>query len=47
MFVIATVDGNSETATLEFPASGEGVPVAVVVEHDRRFGGEYTLTVGP
>ena len=47
MFVIATVAGSSESTTVEFPASGEGVPVAVVVEHDRRFGGAYTLRVEP
>jgi hypothetical protein len=45
MFVIASTIGTTETASLTFPASGEGVPVAVIVEHDRRFGGEYTLTV--
>jgi hypothetical protein len=49
MFVIADFDGSSETDTLEFPASGEGVPVMVVVESagERAWAGSYTLTVAP
>lgn len=49
MFVIADFDGSSETDTLEFPASGAGVPVMVVVESagERTWAGSYTLTVAP
>jgi hypothetical protein len=49
MFVIADFDGSSETGALEFPASGDGVPVMVVVESagERAWAGSYTLTVAP
>jgi hypothetical protein len=49
MFVIADHDGQDGTAQLEFPASGAGVPVMVVVENagGRRHAGSYTLTVAP
>jgi hypothetical protein len=49
MFVIADQDGQDGTAELEFPASGAGVPVMVVVENagGRRHAGSYTLTVAP
>jgi hypothetical protein len=49
MFVIADYDGGSETGSLNFPASGAGVPVMVVVEGagDRTWAGSYTLSVGP
>lgn len=49
MFVIATYDGDSETSSLHFPETGEGVPVMVVVESqgERAWAGSYTLTVSP
>jgi hypothetical protein len=49
MFVIADHDGQDGTAQLEFPATGAGVPVMVVVENagGRRHAGSYTLTVAP
>lgn len=49
MFVIATHDGSTETGSLQFPESGAGVPVMVVVESagERTWAGSYTLTVAP
>jgi hypothetical protein len=49
MFVVASHEGETETSPLRFPASGEGVPVMIVVEKagDRAWAGSYTITVAP
>lgn len=47
VFVVADMDGSSDTADIDIPA--EGLPVEVVVENagGRRHAGSYTLTVAP
>jgi len=49
VFVIASLGGESQTASLDFPADGGSVPVEVVVENasGNRYAGSYTLTLAP
>ena len=47
IFVVADIDGTTGTETIDIPA--EGLPVEVAVENagGRRHSGNYSLTIGP